>query len=94
MLLVSSPPILPSELLSYNKNLFLRRWPRFNDGVPPGEGVAIGDSEKNDFSSRRSNQIEAWTEKWDFKGTKKIKSRNSELGPRWFVEGGLGLTSQ
>ena len=75
MLLVSSPPILPSELLSYNKNLFLRRWPRFNDGVPPGEGVAIGDSEKTIFVQEGKivlYQIEAWTEKWDFKETKKI----------------------
>ena len=30
------------------ENLFLRRWPRFKEGVPPGEGVGNGDSEGKD----------------------------------------------
>ena len=50
------------------RNLFRRRWPRFKDGVPPGDGVANGDSGRmnNRNVSASKNCMIPWNIKFSF----------------------------
>ena len=50
------------------RNLFRRRWPRFKDGVPPGDGVANGDSGgmNNRNVSASKNCMIPWNIKFSF----------------------------